>query len=240
MKVSIGLLLAGGFPVPGPFVLGFADLLKCLLTGEGNASLPSHLKITSCRILSSQGFPIDTARNDVCRMFLDHDDGEFLLFIDADMRHPANLAHRLLAHNLDVVSGRYQMRKPPFHTCAMRWAGTGPHDFKAITEQTGLVKIDRGGAGCLLISRLVLDRMRHLVGDDWFRYQVGPTGLRTVSEDFWFYEQAQACGFQPYCDLDVVSTHVAQFEVDPSWQVPWRAKNAEIQQQCSNLVDINA
>lgn len=236
MKVSIGLILSGGFPVPGPFVLGFADLLRCLLTGEGNATLPPHLRVTACRVLSSQGFPVDTARNDVCRKFLDDDDGEFLLFIDADMRHPADLVHRLVSHDLDVVTGRYQMRKPPFHTCAMRKEGTGPHDFKAITEQRGLVTIDRGGAGCLLISRLALTEIRKNVGDDWFRYQEGPTGLRTVSEDFWFYEQAQACGFQPYCDLDVVSTHVASFEIDPSWQAPWTAKNAAIEQKRSNVV----
>lgn len=238
MKVTLGLLLANGFPVPAPFVLGLADLLKCLLSGVGNVTLPADLRITSVGLINSQGFPIDTARNDVCRQFLDKDNGEYLLFLDADMRHPSDLVHRLVGHRLDVVSGRYQMRKPPFHTCAMRKAGDGPHDFKAIPEQHGLVEIDRGGAGCLLIHRDVLVAIRQHVGDDWFKYQVGPTGLRTVSEDFWFYEQAQVAGFQPYCDLDVVSTHVAQFEVDPSWAAPWREKADAIERTGPKLVEI--
>lgn len=217
MKLAIGLLLANGFPVPAPFVTGFADLLTCVLTGAGNSLLPPKRQITSARLITSPGFPIDTARNEVCRLFLDEDTADYLLFLDADMRHPKDLAHRLLANNVPLVTGRYQMRKPPFHTVAMRKAGPGPHDFKSIDEQHGLVPIDRAGAGCLLIAREVLEKVRAHAGDNWFMYQVGPNGLRTVSEDMWFFEQAQACGYQPWCDLDTVSTHVAQFEVDPSW-----------------------
>jgi hypothetical protein len=228
VKLAIGLLLSNGFPVPSPFVLGFADLLRVLLTGEGNTILPPDRAITSARVLNSQGFPVDTARNDVCRLFLDEDDADALLFLDCDMRHPADLPHRLLKHGKDVVSGRYQMRKPPFHTVAMRKAGPGPHDFKSIEDQAGLVPVDRGGAGCLLITRPVLHAIRARIGDDWFRYQQGPNGLRTVSEDMWFYEQAILCGYQPYVDLDTVCTHVAQFEIGPEHHAPYRARYEEI------------
>lgn len=221
MKVSLGLLLANGFPVPTPFVLGLTDLLTCILTGTGNALLPQGRQITAMRIINSRGFPIDTARNDVVREFLDKDDAEYLLFLDADMRHPADLAHRLLSHNLPLVTGRYQMRKEPFHTVAMRRAGPGQHDFKAIEDQRGLVKIDRAGAGCLLIAREVLTDMRQILGDNWFMYQTGPNGLRTVSEDMWFFEQAQALGYQPWCDLDAICSHVSSFEVTPGWQKPF-------------------
>jgi hypothetical protein len=220
VKVVIGLLLSGGFPVPAAFVIGFADVLRVLLTGEGNRLLPANRQITTSRIISSQGFPVDTARNEVCRLFLE-DGGDYLLFLDADMRHPADIAHRLLAHDLPLVTGRYQMRKPPFHTVAMRKIGPGPNDYKAIRETAGVVPIDAGGAGCLLIRRDVLEAIRASVGDDWFRYQTGPNGLRTVSEDMWFYEQAKACGFQAFCDLDTVSSHVASFEVGPEWHEPY-------------------
>jgi hypothetical protein len=224
MKVTIGLLLSNGFPVQVPFVLGLLDQMSMLLTGEGNALLPPELAITRSRVISSQGFPIDTARNEVCRLFLDDDDGEYLLFLDADMKHPATLAHRLVSHQLDIVTARYQMRKPPFHTVAMRKVGPWQNDYKSITEQTGLVPIDAAGAGALLIGRRVLEAIRARVGDDWFRYQTGPSGLRTVSEDMWFFEQTKAAGFQAWCDLDCVCTHVASFEIDPGWHEPWRAK----------------
>jgi hypothetical protein len=114
------------------------------------------------------------------------------------------------------------MRKPPFHTVAMRKVGAGPHDYQSIPEQSGLQPVDAAGAGCLLIRRDVLETMRTRIGDDWFAYQVGPNGLRTVAEDMWFFEQAKAAGFQAYCDLDTVCTHVAQFEIDPGWHQPFR------------------
>lgn len=221
MKLAIGVLLSNGFPVPAAFVLGLAELLQCVLTGTGNELLPPGRALTSARLINSQGFPVDTARNEICRLVLDEDNADYLLFLDADMRHPANLAHRLLSHNLPLVTGRYQMRKPPFHTVAMRKAGPGPHDFKAIEDQRGLVPVDRAGAGCLLISRQVLEDVRLLAGDNWFQYQVGPSGLRTVSEDMWFFEQAQLAGYQPWCDLDAVCTHISAFEIDPSWQKPY-------------------
>jgi hypothetical protein len=66
-------------------------------------------------------------------------------------------------------------------------------------------------------------------GDEWFRYQDGPDGKRSRSEDMWFYEQALACGFQPYLDADTVCTHFASFEVDPSFQQPFHEALARAQ-----------
>lgn len=224
MKVTIGLLLSNGFPVQAPFVLGLLDLMSVLISGRGNAELPVGHGITDARVISSQGFPIDTARNEVCRLFLDQDNGDYLLFLDADMKHPATLAHRLVSHQLPLVTARYQMRKPPFHTVAMRKVGSGPHDYKSIAETSGLVPVDAAGAGALLVHRSVLEKVRANEGDNWFQYQVGPNGLRTVSEDMWFFEKAKAAGFQAYADLDCVCTHVASFEVDPSWHAPYRER----------------
>jgi hypothetical protein len=224
VKVTIGLLLSNGFPVQAPFVLGMLDMMSQLLTGAGNQLLPAGRGITDVRVISSQGFPIDTARNEVCRLFLDEDNGDYLLFLDADMKHPATLPHRLVGHQLDVVTARYQMRKPPFHTVAMRKVGDGPNDYKSISESSGLVPIDAAGAGALLIRRSVLEAIRRTEGDNWFQYQTGPNGLRTVSEDMWFFECAKRAGIQAYADLDCVCTHVGSFEIDPSWHTPFRER----------------
>lgn len=221
MKVTIGLILSHGFPVPAPFVVGYSDLLRVILTGEGNLLNPPEAQITAARVLITHAFPIDAARNEIVRLFLDSDDGDALLFLDTDMRHPAHLAHRLLRRNVDIVTARYQMRRPPFFTVAMRKVGDGPNDYQAVDkvapEVKGLLPIDAAGAGALLIRRPVLARMRAAIGDDWFRYQVGLDGLRSVSEDMWFYEQAKALGYQPYLDADVDCSHIGQFEIDAQW-----------------------
>ncbi len=82
--------------------------------------------------------------------------------------------------------------------------------------------IQTAGAGALLISRDTLERIRSRFGDDWFRYQDGPDGLRSRSEDMWFYEQARAAGYQPYLDADCACGHVAQFVVDAKWLAPYQ------------------
>lgn len=234
IKVTLGVIMASGFPVPAQFVIGYSALLQTLLSGAGNVMLAPQRRIDRARALFVQDFPIDFARNKVCRMFLDEDDGDYLLFLDADMKHPPDLAHRLVRHDRDIVTGRYVIRKPPFFTVAMRKVGAGPHDYQAIEKvdpgATGLVPIDAAGAGALLLSRKALQAVRaHLGADDWFRYQDGPDGLRSRSEDMWFFERARECGFQPYLDMELHCGHVAQFLVDHDNHKPYAEQFARAQ-----------
>lgn len=229
MKVTLGILLSNGFPVPAPFVIGYSHLLQSILTGAGNDICPPNRQLTDCRVLFGQDFPVDHARNKMCRLFLDEDNGDYLLLLDADMKHPPNMAHRLLSHNKDVITARYVTRRPPFFTVAMRKVGDGPTDYQAVdkllspAEMRGLVPVDAAGAGALMISRKALLKMRaHLGSDDWFRYQDGPDGLRSRSEDMWFFEKAKEAGYQPYLDCDLNCGHVAMFEVDHRYHEPYR------------------
>lgn len=227
MKVTVGLILSHGFPVPAPFIMGLQELLRVVYTGDGNALLPSTSPVDRCRFLYTHAFPTDVARNEVCRLFLDEDDGDYLLFLDADMKPQADMVHRLVKHGLPIVTGRYDMRRPPFHTVAMKRVGDGPRDYQAVSKlvrpQSGLIPIDAAGAGALLIRRDVLTVMRQALGDNWFQYQVGDKGLRDVSEDMWFFERAKDCGFNAFLDADVYSKHIAQFEIEPAFQQQYLA-----------------
>lgn len=229
MKVAIGLLLSNGFPVPVPFFLSYLELYNRLVTGAGNASLPVHLQITSAPLIHSQGFPVDAARNDVVRELL-KSDADYLLFLDADMRHPANLVERLLRHDTAVVTARYHMRRAPFLAVAMRHIGPGKFTCEALRRGQGLMPIDFGGAGALLIRRDVLET----IGDNWFRYsrQTVPPYELTVSEDMHFYQAARDAGFTPYVDWDTECGHFAQVEITGAWNEPYvekaEAKEAEL------------
>jgi hypothetical protein len=222
MNVAVGLILSGGFPVPTAFLKGVFDWYGATVSGSANSGRPDEGCITQARLIYSEDFPIDAARNDICRVMLDKSDAAYLIFLDCDMRHPSTVLHDLVRHGLPIVSGRYQMRKAPFKTVAMRKVGAGPRDYDSITEQSGVVPIDAGGAGVLAIRRDVLETIRDKDGDEWFRYQVGPSGLRHVSEDMHFFERAKACGFPAVCDLDIVCSHVTSFEIDPGWHTPFR------------------
>jgi hypothetical protein len=235
VKVTVGLIMSHGFPVPAPFVQSWTRMLQALLTGEFNDRQPSDRRIDSVRVVFSHAFPTDVARNEIVRIFLDHDrDSRHLLFLDTDMTHPPDLPYRLLRHTapgyavpLDIVTARYVMRRAPFFSVAMRRTGDGPNDYQAVEKLVpldqvfGLMPVDAGGAGALLLSRRLLNAMREKNGDDWFRYQDGPAGRRSVSEDMWCYEQARALGFQPYLDADCECGHVASFEVNSEYHRPY-------------------
>lgn len=218
MKLAIGLLLSNGFPVPSPFFLSYLGLYDRLVTGADNATLPAHLQIEGARLIHSQGFPVDAARNDVVREML-KSQADYLLFLDCDMRHPADLPARLLRHDVAVVTARYHMRRAPFLAVAMRHCGPNPYDCTALRRGQGLMPIDFGGAGALLIRRDVLEA----IGDNWFRYsrQTREPYEFTISEDMHFYAQARAKGFQPYVDWDCECGHFAQVEIDGAWNLPY-------------------
>lgn len=224
MKVTLGEILSHGFPVPAPYHTAWTELIWALLSGAHNTP---DLKIDRVGWIHTGSFPIDAARNEICRQFLDKDDGDYLLFVDADMVMPSDLAHRLAKHDLPIVTARYDMRRKPYHTVAMRKTGPGPRDYDAISklerQQSGLIPIDAAGAGALLIRRDALVAIRQVVGDNWFQYQIGEKGLRDISEDMWFFEQARACGIQPYLDADVYSGHIAQVVIDPEFQAVYLA-----------------
>lgn len=226
MKIALGLIAANGFPVPAPFVIGYSHLLQALIGGVYNDKLPADRKITKMRALWSQDFPIDWARNRCCQLFLDEDDADYLLFLDTDMVHPPDLAHRLVWRDKDIVSAHYVTRRPPFFTVAMEKVGDGPTDYQAVDKLhdtvAGLMPVDAAGAGALLISRPVLQAIRAKCGDDWFRYQDGPDGKRSRSEDMWFFERAKDCGYQAWLDADVKCQHIAQIAVDWRNHEPYR------------------
>lgn len=227
MKVHIGILFSSGFNVPCDFVESLVLMQNYILQGTGNHGLPADKQIDRVQVTFSHAFPPDVARNEVCRLFLDKDDGEYLLFLDADMTHPPDAAHRLVRHGLKLVTGSYVTRRPPFFTVAMVKTGEGATAYDSVSKVhgqrlRGLLPIDAAGAGVLLVHRQVLLDIRKLVGgDDWFRYQDGEAGLRTRSEDMWFFERAKEAGHQAWLDADVKCDHIAQFRVNQDWHKPF-------------------
>jgi len=220
MNLAIGLIVSHGFPAPTRFWGSYEAVKLHVSEGLANAALPDDLKISGVTVLKSTAFPIDVARNAVVRDFLDTRN-EWLFFMDADMTFPEDVIPRLLSRRKSVISGRYHMRKEPYHAVAYvkHRVVDGPNTYAPIHYGRGVIEIERGGAGCLLIHRSVLEHIRTRIGDNWFRYQRGPEAPHdfTVSEDFWFYRQARESGFPCFLDWDCECEHLQEMGINRSW-----------------------
>lgn len=220
MKLAIGLLLSHGFPAPTEFWSSFHRMQERLRNGQANSGLPPHLQIETLHVITSTAFPVDFSRNQIVRDVL-RQDFDYLFFADCDEVFPEDCVDRLLRHDVPVVTARYHMRKEPYHVVGYvkHRTQSGPHCYQPVHYGKGLIEIERAGAGALLIRRDVLTAIRDRIGENWFRYQRGPEYPHdmTVSEDFWFYQQAREAGFPCYLDWECEVGHLQTFAINRSW-----------------------
>lgn len=235
MRVALGLIISSGYRCETDFLFGRADaageglyaLVTRINSGQANRALSADKQITGLRTIVSRKFPTDVARNEICAAVLAGDE-DWLLFLDADNVHPADLLDRLLNADRTVITARYHLKKAPFNAIAYVKHKTqdGPHRYAAVHFGTGVFEIERGGAGALLIHRSVLQAIQDRIGPNWFRYQRGPEPPHdfTVSEDFWFYQQAREAGHKCFIDWDCVCPHIGSLAIDDSWNTPFLHK----------------
>lgn len=235
MRIALGVIISSGFRADTDFIFGRPDcaaeglyaLQTRVQSGVANQHLSEDQQVTGLRLILSRKFPTDIARNEICAAVLTGDE-DYLLFLDADMVHPANLLERLLSARKDVITARYHLKKAPFAAIAYvkHRSQTGPHRYASIHFGQGVFEIERGGAGALLIHRSVLQAIYDQKGHNWFRYQRGPEPPHdyTVSEDFAFYQQAREAGFKCFVDWDCVCPHIGPMPIDESWNTPFLHK----------------
>src|SRR5689334_15695315 len=116
MRLAIGLLVSSGYRCETDFLFGRPDtsgeglfaLVAHVNSGAANRALPKGRQITGVRTIISRKFPTDVARNEVCGHVLAGDE-DYLLFLDADMVHPADLVERLLLADKPVITARYHL-----------------------------------------------------------------------------------------------------------------------------------
>lgn len=166
----------------------------------------------------SQVSGIDHNRNMIVSEFL-KTDCQWLLMIDDD-NPPLNNPIHLIKYNKDVVVCPTLMYKGGEDTkIAFNVFKEVEGGIKTLLyDGVKLVEIDKGGTGCILIKRKVLENI-----DKPFETLIDPkTGCRILGEDMAFSVKAKEKGYKIWCHWDYTCSHfknvdlmaIAKFTID--------------------------
>jgi len=168
----------------------------------------SHDQRHELKIYYPQGKPIDHNRNQIVRRFLEGT-WEYLLMIDSDnppLRNPLDLVR----FDKDVIAcptPQWNSDEPgfPIYWVAMDEVKEG---FKEHKEKKGLQKVDAVGAGCILIARRVLEKVKAPFMRKWNEDGTQDTGL-----DFHFCQKARKQGFEVWAHYDYPCSHFKELDL---------------------------
>lgn len=143
---------------------------------------------------------VTRARNGIANAFLRDAPCTHLLFIDADIAFPPLLVPRMLAANKDVVCGVYPVKGLRLDRIMAQPAGTPPEVAEAASldyavkfapgsqaDASGLVEVEYGATGFMLIKKQVLARMAEAMPELRYRYAYINEEAR---ENFAFFDTA--------------------------------------------------
>jgi GT2 family glycosyltransferase len=176
------------------------------------------------------------ARNQIVSMFLEHEEWDWLWFVDTDQTFPADTLDRMLrsAHPVDrpvlgaLVYSYDVQTVPRSRPTIWTWGDDGLPARWTTHPRDELVTCNATGTGCVLIHRRVFEGVAHLQvpGQDitygetswpWYRYgewRNADGNPDVFGEDLTFMARVGAAGFPIHVDTRIKVGHVKRFEVD--------------------------
>lgn len=139
-------------------------------------------------------------------------EAKYLLFIDSDMVFQPDALIRLMTHDVDIVSGLYFQRMPPYNPHAymeVKRNVLAPIDIWPKDELVD--NLDSVGAGFLLIKTKILKG----IGRPHFQFWNLPDGTPSGGEDSFFCDKARAKGHKIHLDTGLLLGHVTNYIVGP-------------------------
>lgn len=162
-------------------------------------------------------------RNMMIAQAIEHD-FTHVLFLDDDTAPPKDIITKLLAHDLDMVTGLYFMRSYPHQPIIFDWNDDkGGAVWHLLSEgETGLIPVYTAGLGAALIKTSVFKTMKELgytfqtpMGAAWIT--LGELEPDHWCDDIAFFKRANKAGFKLFCDLTCISGHAATAVVYPRY-----------------------
>jgi hypothetical protein len=151
------------------------------------------------------------SRNDIFQEALNRGFSHALL-VDNDSAPKPDALMKLLAHDVDVVSGLYLSGNYPHQPICF---DTALEDGRCVPTslrggEAGLREVAAVGFGFCLIKTSVLARLER----PWVR--LGEIDTQGWSDDLGFCRRARQAGVKVFCDLDVLVGHIKSVVVVPS------------------------
>jgi glycosyltransferase involved in cell wall biosynthesis len=163
--------------------------------------VPDNIEIT---FQYFYGYQIDQIRNLIAH-WASHFD--YLFSVDSDIVLPKDSLVKMLAHDVDVVSGVYIQRKKDTEIPEIyRKNNLGGVSNVSLDEliPTGLHEIDACGFGCVLVKSDVIRK----IGYPQFTYHSALNHVNTISEDVDFCRKAKNLGARIFVDSTIVCDHI--------------------------------
>jgi len=153
-------------------------------------------------IFYSKQTGVDVNRNVISKQFL-QGGYKFLLMIDDDnppLKNPLDMIEK----NKDVVVFPTLMYKGDAGKIAFNVFRKTPIGWETMVNngKSKMVKVDRAGAGCILIKRRVLEKIKCP-----FKTIVNPEGIRILGEDMDFSDKVWSNGFEIWANWDYCCSH---------------------------------
>ena len=190
---------------------------------------------------------VTNARNGLTRQFL-QSQATHLMWIDADIGfNPTDIVSMLIADK-DIVCGIYPRKEIDWARVARAVeAGVPPEDLSNYAgsfaiklfddtaggyqpDPDGLIEIDAGGTGFMLIKRGVFDALSDGVPEyvldqrvikEFYATSIEAGSGRLITEDYHFCRLARSHGFKiyaaPWVRLSHAGTYVFERRFDPNW-----------------------
>lgn len=169
----------------------------------------------------AEGAYTESNRNNIVRAVLNYEHPiDAIMWLDADMRFPADTISRLWGHGKSIVGATYRERQEPY-----RYLGKF-HDQEHAQAKTGLAPMDLMPGGMILVWTDVYRRL----DPPW--YKLDEDGLR---DDYHFSAKAREAGIGVWCDMDLTlkvrhrgeqeigwfeeGEEIARREPDPRWTI---------------------
>lgn len=142
-------------------------------------------------------------RNDLAREAV-KDGATHILWVDSDMKFPADALHRLLAHDAPIVGANYVQRKRPCKPTAAHYSKDGARVWLyTLPPEAGQSKLEEAeslGHGLCLVEAAVYE----CVPEPWYSTPWVPEKGTHVGEDVFFFRRVkEAIDVAPVVDHEL-------------------------------------